>query len=212
MNPGPDGTRAHPTLREDGRANILGATVALLRERSPDELTIREIAQAAGHHHRFVSAWFGGKSGLYREALPVLVANVVAQDDQFLDDVMPLALVLVSPDLRAAISLVGWLAQHDPEWFANEREPVMERALLTIYTTRFGLDPETAWLLVQRMMAMGLGVVVFPELLDTSREAMARHRALELRICRLLAADDPAVREGAGDEPPAHDPPDGPPT
>lgn len=194
MTPGSDGTRAVPTLREDGRANILGATVALLQERTPDELTIREIAQAAGHHHRFVSAWFGGKGGLYREALPILVANVATRNDQFLDDVMPLTLMLTSQDLRAAISLVGWLAQHEPEWFANERQPILEDALFATYTTRLGLDPDTARLLAQRMMAIGLGVVLFPELVDTSPETLTKHRALELRICRLLAADETASR------------------
>ena len=46
----------------------LDATILLLQDRSPDQITVRDVAQASGHHHRFVQAWFGGKVGLLREA------------------------------------------------------------------------------------------------------------------------------------------------
>ena len=54
------------TPRAIGIEHMVEATIRLLQDRSPEQITVRDIAEASGHHHRFVQAWFGGKVGLLR--------------------------------------------------------------------------------------------------------------------------------------------------
>ena len=42
------------TPRDVGMANMVAAARALLDDRPPEEITVRDIAAASGHHHRFV--------------------------------------------------------------------------------------------------------------------------------------------------------------
>ena len=61
------------TPRDVGMANMVAAARALLDDRPPEEITVRDIAAASGHHHRFVQAWFGGKVGLFRTVFDQMV-------------------------------------------------------------------------------------------------------------------------------------------
>ena len=65
------------TPRAIGIEHMIDATIRLLQDRTPDQITVRDVALAAGHHHRFVQAWFGGKVGLLRAAFDRLLEDTV---------------------------------------------------------------------------------------------------------------------------------------
>ena len=50
--------------REEGMELLISAAFTLVRKKSPDDISIREIASLAKVHHRFIAEWFGGKAQL----------------------------------------------------------------------------------------------------------------------------------------------------
>ncbi|WP_228011222.1 TetR/AcrR family transcriptional regulator [Nonomuraea phyllanthi] len=56
---------------EESRAELLAAAAVLIRERGPDNVSLRQIAEAAGVAHGLVSHYFGTYAALVREVLRV---------------------------------------------------------------------------------------------------------------------------------------------
>jgi AcrR family transcriptional regulator len=56
---------------EESRAELLTAAAGLIRERGPDNVSLRQIAEAAGVAHGLVSHYFGTYAALVREVLRV---------------------------------------------------------------------------------------------------------------------------------------------
>ncbi|WP_066371885.1 TetR/AcrR family transcriptional regulator [Herbidospora mongoliensis] len=54
---------------EESRAELLAAAAQLIRERGPDNVTLRQIAEAAGVAHGLVTHYFGTYAALVREVL-----------------------------------------------------------------------------------------------------------------------------------------------
>jgi AcrR family transcriptional regulator len=50
--------------REEGMELLINAAFELVRQNSPDDISIRQIASLAKVHHRFIAEWFGGKAQL----------------------------------------------------------------------------------------------------------------------------------------------------
>jgi len=50
--------------REEGMELLINAAFELVRQHSPDDISIRQIASLAKVHHRFIAEWFGGKAQL----------------------------------------------------------------------------------------------------------------------------------------------------
>ena len=50
--------------REEGMELLINAAFELVRQKNPDDISIREIASLAKVHHRFIAEWFGGKAQL----------------------------------------------------------------------------------------------------------------------------------------------------
>src|SRR4029079_12017182 len=101
------------TRRPDGMNNMIEATARLLRERQPDQITVRDIAQASGHHHRFVQAWFGGKVGLFRATFDRMIHESAEQVGAPLE-----RRTGFEPDLQAIAVLMNWLVAADPSSLA----------------------------------------------------------------------------------------------
>ena len=78
--------RAFPTPRPEGMANILDATMRLLQERSPGDISLRDVATEAGHGHRLIVEWFGGKGGLFAAVLERLFRDLAASGERFYSD------------------------------------------------------------------------------------------------------------------------------
>lgn len=169
------------TPRHEGRQNMLRATLELLAERSPEEITVRDIAERSGHHHRFVKDWFGGKTNLFVEAfyeMNVELANLV-------DFNRPMTQI-PDPVTVRSVRLMNWLVANDPDALKGDRlRPVMNR-LRHMYEDRFGIAPDTALLLAQRMMFLISGTVLFKDVVAAGDLDPMRHLALEFEIARLL--------------------------
>jgi AcrR family transcriptional regulator len=60
----PATTRQPRRTREAGMELLINAAFELVRENSPDDISIRQIASLAKVHHRFIAEWFGGKAQL----------------------------------------------------------------------------------------------------------------------------------------------------
>ncbi|WP_371782514.1 TetR/AcrR family transcriptional regulator [Streptosporangium subroseum] len=54
---------------EESRAELLAAAAQLIRERGPDNVSLRQIAEAAGVAHGLVTHYFGTYAALVREVL-----------------------------------------------------------------------------------------------------------------------------------------------
>jgi AcrR family transcriptional regulator len=170
------------TPRAIGMEHMVTATVRLLHERSPDQITVRDVAEAAGHHHRFVQAWFGGKVGLLRTAF-----------DRLLED---LAQTITTPhepsvgfrrEVFIAASLMNWLMAIDPESLEHPRPtPIIDR-ISDIYRSQFGLDDELSRLMALRLVGGALTVILFGAPLGITNDDVNALRRLEFEVAGLLA-------------------------
>ena len=170
------------TSREEGVENMLGATVELLTERRPEDITVRDVAAASGHHHRFVQAWFGGKVGLFRAAFDRMSAELASH--------IPEELRGESLDQRALglARLLNWLIAADPDSMAGSREtPVIDR-VGEVYEAELGLDPETARLVATRTVAASISFLLFADVLGLGPDDVRRVAELDRHMVGLLAA------------------------
>jgi AcrR family transcriptional regulator len=169
------------TPRHEARQNVLRATLDLLVERDPDQITVREIAERAGHHHRFIQDWFGGKTNLFAEAFRELALELATK----IDFTKPNP---TGPDplVVRSVRLMNWLVANEPTVITGDRmRPVINR-LQQLYAERFGIDSDTARLLAQRMMFLMSGVVLFKDAFGLSTIDVPRQIALEFEIARRL--------------------------
>ena len=56
--------RQRRRTREEGMELLISAAFELVRQKNPDDISIREIASLAKVHHRFIAEWFGGEAQL----------------------------------------------------------------------------------------------------------------------------------------------------
>jgi AcrR family transcriptional regulator len=173
--------RSSPTPRAEGRQRFVDATIALLREVPIDDLTVRQIAERAGHHHRFVSEWFGSKSLLFREAMVRLLTDAAATGT------FPFGDGRVHPDVRLAIRVGNWLNLNDPAALQGALPNVYRDGLVALYREQMGLDPELAEMMATRLIIMVIGFELYGPVFGIDLEAQARHRQLELRLASLLS-------------------------
>jgi TetR/AcrR family transcriptional regulator, repressor for neighboring sulfatase len=61
---------------EDVRSLLVAAAVELLKDRSVEEISVRDVAAAAGVNHGLVHRYFGSKSGLMEAAVEQLSTEV----------------------------------------------------------------------------------------------------------------------------------------
>ncbi|MCD9622798.1 TetR/AcrR family transcriptional regulator [Rhabdothermincola salaria] len=173
-----------PTPRAEGMANMVQATVGLLHEMGPDQITVRAISERAGHHHRFVSEWFGGKAGLYRAALESMLADMTRDLAPFAPDGAG-----IPGDIRIVVQVINWLTIIAPEMLDGPADGFLRQRIVTPFVEDLGLDPEVADLLARRVVAWVFGVVLFGDIIGIDDEAFAELRRLEVRMALLLAQD-----------------------
>jgi AcrR family transcriptional regulator len=168
------------TTRAVGRANMIAAARGLLAERGPEEITVREIADRSGHHHRFVQAWFGGKVGLFRAVFDQLAAEMAERAPN------TLGAQGFAPDTRLAAHLMNWLVATDPASLAEERPtPVLDN-IVQVYLA-LGLETELAWRMARRLMATAMGMILFGDALGVAEDDIAGFVELERELAVLLA-------------------------
>jgi AcrR family transcriptional regulator len=161
---------------------MVEATVLLLRERGPDQVTVRDVAEASGHHHRFVQAWFGGKVGLFRAAFDRMAEEDAKQVQAPFEPIAGF-----SPEVRATTVLMNWLVASDPDALAGPRPTPIIDQLVEVYRTDFGLDQETARLMALRMVSASVAAMLFPDVIGITSADVAAVAALERELATLLA-------------------------
>lgn len=165
--------------REQAMRNMLAATVALLKEQDPDEVTVRDIAHRSGHNHRFVVEWFGSKVALFHLAFHELAAELTPN----MRTITPLT--ARRAEMVRIIKLMNWLAAADPQLFdTTEDRPLLE-AMIEGYRSRLS-DPQVAQLMAQRAIATVMSMVLFRGPLQVDESTWAEQVALEWRILELL--------------------------
>lgn len=170
------------TPRAIGIEHMVDATIRLLRDRSPEQITVRDVARESGHHHRFVQAWFGGKVGLIRAAF-----------DRLLEDsarAIPSPFVPhegFSREVQTAALLLNWLLAADPGSLDAPRPtPIIER-VIEIYRSEFDLDDELARLMTMRLVGGALSVILFRGPLGLAQDDLPALIQLEIDLARLLS-------------------------
>jgi AcrR family transcriptional regulator len=162
--------------------HMVSATVRLLYERSPDQITVRDVAEAAGHHHRFVQAWFGGKVGLLQAAfdrlLDELAQNINAPHEPNIG---------FRREVFIAASLMNWLMAVDPESLDHPRPTPIIDKIAEIYRAQFGLDEPLARLMGLRLVGGALSVILFGGPLGITSDDVNALRRLEFEVAGLLA-------------------------
>jgi AcrR family transcriptional regulator len=176
------------TPRAIGMEHMIAATVRLLNERGPEQITVRDVAEAAGHHHRFVQAWFGGKVGLLRAAF-----------DRLLEEVAQSIRDPLSPqwgfrrEVHTAAVLLNWLIAVDPDSLDHPRPtPIIDR-VSDIYRSEFHLDDSLARLMALRLVCGALAAILFGAALGITPNDLLALRKLELDIAGLLARSQSAM-------------------
>jgi AcrR family transcriptional regulator len=170
---------------------MLAATVELLADRRPEDITVRDVAEASGHHHRFVQAWFGGKLGLFRAAFDRMSITTAATiTTQMTGDAVR------TPHALALARLLNWLIATDPEALRGDRPtPVIDR-VAEIYVRELDLDPELARLLAARAIGTTLSYLLFSDALGIDADDVPRIAQLDREMVALLAAARAGDQQG----------------
>ena len=168
-------------------ANIVAATIRLLETKSPQDLTLKDIAEESGHGNRLIVEWFGGKSGLYVAVFYAIFGNLLETGDLFAADVP------VRPEVRGAFRLFNYMFANHPEVVALHREGFVFAGALERLQTRAGLSDDEATRVLRRFSVLMLGISLFGDFFRLDDEEAIR-----------MVQDE--FRTTAGFELPAHAP------
>jgi AcrR family transcriptional regulator len=170
------------TPRDQGMENMVAATVALLEERHPDQVTVRDVAAASGHHHRFVQAWFGGKVGLFRAAFDRINGDAAER----------IRASFVSKrgfekDVLVSARLMNWLVAAEPGALDGPRPTPIIDAVVEQYQIRYGLDRATAGLMGRRLVGAAIAALLFAGPLGLEPDDVPALAELEVVLATVLA-------------------------
>jgi AcrR family transcriptional regulator len=169
------------TRRPEGMDNMVEATVRLLRERSPDQITVRDVAEASGHHHRFVQAWFGGKVGLFRAAFDrMTIEGAERVGQQSTPGEIP-------PEIETTTVLMNWLVATEPGSLDGPRPTPIIDQVVEMYRSQYGLDRDVARLMALRTVGAAVAAILFPGVLGITPEDVSAAAALERELAEALA-------------------------
>jgi len=177
--------RATPQLRtprDQGEQHMLDATIRLLHERHADEITVRDVAELAGHHHRFVQAWFGGKVGLFRAAFDRMILDIAERMEA------PIPSDRFAPDAQVTTRLMNWLVAADPASLDGPRPTPIIDHLAAAYEARYSFPPDVARLMALRVVGMSVAGMLFGGVLGLTDDDVPALAALEREVAELLSA------------------------
>ena len=153
---------------------IIDTTLDLLLEKSPEDLTIRDIAAAAQCHHPNIPSYFGGKTELMLAVLPRALSDITFEPE-ILDPAPPRSV--------RAVRLYLWLIKNSSR--VPTGRPLLQN-LINNYMSS-GLDEQTAELMAQRRVSSMITLIAFPEILRIDPVQFARHNEFDKRITKLLS-------------------------
>ena len=123
--------------REQGMELLISAAFTLIREKNPDDISIREIASLAKVHHRFIAEWFGSKAQLLLVVHSRNSENI-RQLSTNVDSMRSQGVIL---EINQQLQLSLWLMRNDitfPDIYAAF--PALAAAVKNLETNR-GINP-----------------------------------------------------------------------
>ena len=98
--------------REQGMELLINAAFELVREKTPDDISIREIASLAKVHHRFIAEWFGGKAQLLLLVHSRNAENILGLTESVNSMRKPQVILVINQQLQLSL----WLMRNGIEF------------------------------------------------------------------------------------------------
>ena len=181
--------RALPTPRNEGKTNVLEATVRLLKTHNPGEITLGDISLESGHGPRLMIEWFGSKGGLLAAAATKMFADLANSGDLYSAD------VAINPDVTNVFKIFNHMLVNHPDELAAIRPNTVTSMLETRIRENLGKSEEEAAYIVRRFSVLILGLAVFREFIGVADDEAVRMFQDEFRATTgVLLADNRSAR------------------
>jgi AcrR family transcriptional regulator len=126
--------------REEGMELLINAAFELVRQNSPDDISIRQIASLAKVHHRFIAEWFGGKAQLLLIVHSRNADNILGLTASVNSMRKPQVILVISQQLQLSL----WLMRNGIEFpDMGSAFPSLPAAIHNLEVNR-GLSPKEA--------------------------------------------------------------------
>ena len=143
-------------------ANIVAATIKLLKTTEPQDVTLRDVALESGHGHRLIVEWFGGKGGLFAAVFQEIFESLLQTGEFYLSD------VVVRPEVRTAFKVFNYMQMHHPEFVKEVRTGKFIQAVEDRLTNGLGMSADRARLIANRIAVSAIGISLFIDYFDLS--------------------------------------------
>ena len=136
----PATTRQPRRTREEGMELLINAAFELVRQNSPDDISIRQIASLAKVHHRFIAEWFGGKAQLLLIVHSRNADNILGLTSTVNSMRKPQVILVINQQLQLSL----WLMRNGIEFpDMGSAFPSLPAAIHNLEVNR-GLNPREA--------------------------------------------------------------------
>ena len=126
--------------REEVMELLINAAFELVRQNSPDDISIRQIASLAKVHHRFIAEWFGGKAQLLLIVHSRNADNILGLTASVNSMRKPQVILVISQQLQLSL----WLMRNGIEFpDMGSAFPSLPAAIHNLEVNR-GLSPKEA--------------------------------------------------------------------
>jgi AcrR family transcriptional regulator len=167
-------TRRSPTPREEGMANIVAATLEILDTTPPQDVTIRQVAEKSGHHHRLIVEWFGGKNELFAIAFETIFRRLIETGELYGDRIASRA------DVKKGFLLFNYGQMHDPEFTRRARTGFVVSEMERHIASQRNLSPEQAKLAARQLAIYTLGRSLFAPFFDLTEDDLTKIESWEI--------------------------------
>lgn len=144
--------------------NIVSATIRLLETRSPQDITLREVAEASGHGHRLIVEWFGSKGDLFTAVFNQVFEDLVSEGLFFYADIP------TRPEVRKVFQLFDYMRVQHPDFIKGVQSGRFVEVVKDRLKTNLGVPAEQASSAARRLSVLVIGISLFSELFDVSDE------------------------------------------
>ena len=136
----PATTRQPRRTREEGMELLINAAFELVRQNSPDDISIRQIASLAKVHHRFIAEGFGGKAQLLLIVHSRNADNILGLTSTVNSMRKPQVILVINQQLQLSL----WLMRNGIEFpDMGSAFPSLPAAIHNLEVNR-GLNPREA--------------------------------------------------------------------
>jgi len=126
--------------REEGMELLINAAFELVRQHSPDDISIRQIASLAKVHHRFIAEWFGGKAQLLLIVHSRNADNILGLTESVNSMKKPQVILVINQQIQLSL----WLMRNGIEFpDMGSAFPSLPAAIHNLEVNR-GLSPKDA--------------------------------------------------------------------